>query len=59
MIGLLIYLITVLVVSYIHAHLSISKGKKYDLRGDWVLCMIWPIVTVAVIYLAATTEDLK
>lgn len=54
---LIIYFITALIVSYIHAHLSVSKGKKYDLKGDWVLCLIWPVVVIAVIYISATTED--
>lgn len=48
----IIYFIVALIVSYIHAHISTAKGKKYDLKNDWILCLLWPLVIVAVIYTA-------
>lgn len=54
---LAIYFITALIVSYIHAHISTAKGKKYDLKNDWILCLLWPLVIVAVIYTAVIGED--
>lgn len=53
---IIIYFIVALIVSYIHAHISTAKGKKYDLKNDWILCLLWPLVIIAVIYTAVTVE---
>ncbi len=54
---IVLYFIVALIVSYIHAHISTAKGKKYDLKNDWILCLLWPLVIVAVIYTAVIGED--
>lgn len=56
---LIIYFIVALIVSYIHAHISTAKGKKYDLKNDWILCLLWPLVIIAVIYTAVIGEENK